>query len=62
MNGLVLCLFVQKFSVEEVEVHKALLADNPHDQLYIAYHLILDNQSVHDKGKVVILFLNAQSL
>ncbi|CAG5117787.1 unnamed protein product [Candidula unifasciata] len=39
----------EKFNVEEVEVHRALLADNPHDQLYIAYHLILDNQLMHEK-------------
>ncbi|XP_005096925.1 5'-AMP-activated protein kinase catalytic subunit alpha-2 [Aplysia californica] len=39
-----------KFSVEETEVHRALLTDNPHDQLYIAYHLILDNQLMLDKA------------
>ena len=40
----------QKFSVEETEVHRALLDDNPHDQLYIAYHLILDNKLMIDSG------------
>jgi len=38
-----------KFCVEVEEVHRALLNDNPHDQLYIAYHLILDNQLMLDQ-------------
>ncbi|XP_055885586.1 5'-AMP-activated protein kinase catalytic subunit alpha-2-like isoform X2 [Biomphalaria glabrata] len=39
----------EKFNVDETEVHRALLNDNPHDQLYIAYHLILDNQLMHER-------------
>ncbi|GFR78677.1 non-specific serine/threonine protein kinase, partial [Elysia marginata] len=41
----------EKFNVDEREVHKALLADNPHDQLYIAYHLIMDNMIMHEEMK-----------
>ncbi|PVD22913.1 hypothetical protein C0Q70_16173 [Pomacea canaliculata] len=34
----------EKFKVEEREVHMALLSGDPHDQLNIAYHLIIDNK------------------
>lgn len=33
-----------KFGVKEVEVHNALLSGDRHDQLAIAYHLIIDNK------------------
>ncbi|KAK3090223.1 hypothetical protein FSP39_010184 [Pinctada imbricata] len=33
-----------KFGASEYDVQSALLSDDPHDQLSIAYHLILDNK------------------
>lgn len=44
---LTLCL--QKFSVTDKEVHNALLSGNAHDQLAIAYHLIVDNKRIEDE-------------
>ncbi|KAJ8305967.1 hypothetical protein KUTeg_016512 [Tegillarca granosa] len=38
-----------KFGVEEYEVHRAMLGGDPHDQLNIAYHLILDNKRIMDE-------------
>lgn len=38
----------QKFGVGEVEVHNALLSGDRHDQLAIAYHLIIDNKRFAD--------------
>ncbi|KAI5712645.1 hypothetical protein M8J76_004432 [Diaphorina citri] len=38
----------EKFSVKESEVHNALLDGDPHDQLCIAYHLIIDNKRLAD--------------
>lgn len=35
---------MQKFGVKEMEVHNALLSGDRHDQLAIAYHLIIDNK------------------
>ncbi|XP_030381561.1 5'-AMP-activated protein kinase catalytic subunit alpha-2 [Scaptodrosophila lebanonensis] len=37
-----------KFGVKEAEVHNALLSGDPHDQLAIAYHLIIDNKRFAD--------------
>ncbi|RWS08738.1 serine/threonine protein kinase-like protein [Dinothrombium tinctorium] len=36
----------EKFGVSEKEVHSALLSGNPHDQLAIAYNLIVDNKRI----------------
>ena len=35
-----------KFGVEEQEIHTALLSDDPHNQLVIAYNLIIDNKRI----------------
>lgn len=43
-------LFVQKFAVKESEVHNALLSGDPHDQLGIAYHLVIDNKRIADEA------------
>ncbi|XP_047033277.1 5'-AMP-activated protein kinase catalytic subunit alpha-2 isoform X2 [Helicoverpa zea] len=40
----------EKFGVKEHEVHNALLSGNPHDQLAIAYHLIIDNKRIADEA------------
>lgn len=37
-----------KFGVKEFEVHNALLSGDRHDQLAIAYHLIIDNKRFAD--------------
>ncbi|XP_016998598.2 5'-AMP-activated protein kinase catalytic subunit alpha-2 [Drosophila takahashii] len=37
-----------KFGVKETEVHNSLLSGDPHDQLAIAYHLIIDNKRFAD--------------
>lgn len=39
-----------KFGVKEFEVHNALLSGDPHDQLAIAYHLIIDNKRFADEA------------
>jgi len=40
----------EKFNVKEEEVHNALLCGDPHDQLGIAYHLIIDNKRIADEA------------
>ncbi|VVC25113.1 Protein kinase, ATP binding site,Protein kinase domain,Serine/threonine-protein kinase, active site,AMPK [Cinara cedri] len=40
----------EKFSVKDSEVHNALLSGDPHDQLGIAYHLIIDNKRIADEA------------
>ncbi|KPL96809.1 5'-AMP-activated protein kinase catalytic subunit alpha-2-like protein [Sarcoptes scabiei] len=40
----------EKFGVTDKEVHNALLSGNPHDQLAIAYHLIVDNKGIEDEA------------
>jgi len=40
---------IKKFAVSDKEVHNALLSGNPHDQLAIAYHLIVDNKRIEDE-------------
>lgn len=40
----------EKFAVQESEVHTALLSGDPHDQLAIAYHLIIDNKRIADEA------------
>ena len=42
--------FTKKFGVREQEVHSALLSGDPHDQLAIAYHLIVDNKRIADEA------------
>ncbi|KAJ8977649.1 hypothetical protein NQ317_003627 [Molorchus minor] len=39
-----------KFGVQDSEVHNALLSGDPHDQLAIAYHLIIDNKRIADEA------------
>ncbi|XP_063388534.1 5'-AMP-activated protein kinase catalytic subunit alpha-2 [Cydia fagiglandana] len=39
-----------KFGVKEHEVHNALLSGDPHDQLAIAYHLVIDNKRIADEA------------
>lgn len=43
-------LSTQKFGVREQEVHSALLSGDPHDQLAIAYHLVVDNKRIADEA------------
>ncbi|KAI1289936.1 5'-AMP-activated protein kinase catalytic subunit alpha-2 [Halotydeus destructor] len=38
-----------KFTVQDKEVHGALLSGDPHDQLAIAYNLIVDNKRIEDE-------------
>lgn len=40
----------EKFNVRELEVHSALLSGDIHDQLAIAYHLIIDNKRIADEA------------
>lgn len=44
----------EKFGVKEMEVHNALLSGDPHDQLAIAYHLIIDNRRMDEAAKAEI--------
>lgn len=39
-----------KFGVTEQDVHDAIMAGDPHDQLNIAYHLIMDNKRIEDEA------------
>lgn len=43
-----------KFGVKDSEVHNALLSGDVHDQLAIAYHLIIDNQRMDEAAKAEI--------
>ncbi len=46
------CTFVlQKCRVSDSEVHQALLAGDPQDQLVIAYNLVIDNKRIADESK-----------
>nr|ARR97160.1 5'-AMP-activated protein kinase catalytic subunit alpha 2 [Haliotis discus discus]QOS02267.1 protein kinase AMP-activated catalytic subunit alpha 2 [Haliotis discus hannai] len=38
-----------KFNVDELDVQRAILSGDPHDQLAIAYNLIIDNQRFADE-------------
>lgn len=49
INTAALLEVCEKFGVCEREVHSALLSGDPHDQLAIAYHLILDNKRIEDE-------------
>lgn len=44
------CEVCDKFGVKESEVHNALLSGDRHDQLAIAYHLIIDNKRFADEA------------
>jgi 5'-AMP-activated protein kinase catalytic alpha subunit len=44
----------EKFGVKEIEVHNALLSGDVHDQLAIAYHLIIDNRRMDEAAKAEI--------
>lgn len=39
-----------KFGVSEQDVHDAIIAGDPHDQLNIAYYLIMDNKRIEDEA------------
>ncbi|XP_074601312.1 AMP-activated protein kinase alpha subunit [Brevipalpus obovatus] len=39
----------EKFGVSDKEVHSALLSKDPHDQLAIAYNLIIDNKRIESE-------------
>lgn len=39
-----------KFGVSEQDVHDAIMTGDPHDQLNIAYHLIMDNKRIEDEA------------
>lgn len=39
-----------KFGVSEQDVHDAVLQGDPHDQLNIAYHLIIDNKRIEEEA------------
>ncbi|CAF1209969.1 unnamed protein product [Rotaria sordida] len=43
----------EKFGVTETEVQDALLLNDPHDQLVIAYHLIIDNKRIWNEARKV---------
>lgn len=43
-----------KFGVSDGEVHNALLSGDVHDQLAIAYHLIIDNRRMDEAAKAEI--------
>ncbi|EDW86186.1 uncharacterized protein Dwil_GK16296, isoform B [Drosophila willistoni] len=47
-----------KFGVKESEVHNSLLSGDPHDQLAIAYHLIIDNKRFADDAANQITEIN----
>ncbi|XP_013777026.2 5'-AMP-activated protein kinase catalytic subunit alpha-2-like [Limulus polyphemus] len=47
----------EKFGVQEKEVHSALLSGDPHDQLAIAYHLIIDNKQYESKCDIKDFYL-----
>lgn len=49
---------LQKFKVEEREVHMALLSGDPHDQLNIAYHLIIDNKRLANESEYLCMKLS----
>ncbi|CAF1341967.1 unnamed protein product [Adineta steineri] len=43
----------EKFNVTESEVQDALMINDPHDQLGIAYHLIIDNKRIWNEARKV---------
>jgi len=40
-----------KFNVNEQDVNDAVMKGDPHDQLYIAYHLIIDNKRIEEEAR-----------
>jgi 5'-AMP-activated protein kinase, catalytic alpha subunit len=50
-----------KFGVKDSEVHNALLSGDPHDQLAIAYHLIIDNKRIEEAKADIKDFYAANS-
>ncbi|CAF1050693.1 unnamed protein product [Rotaria sordida] len=53
----------EKFGVNEAEVQEALLINDRHDQLVIAYHLIIDNKRIWNEARKVEIadFFSASS-
>ncbi|CAF2978994.1 unnamed protein product [Rotaria socialis] len=53
----------EKFGVTDAEVQEALLLNDPHDQLVIAYHLIIDNKRIWNEARKVEIadFFSASS-
>ena len=47
-------VFKKKFGVSETEVQDALLINDRHDQLVIAYHLIIDNKRIWNEGFLLL--------
>ena len=45
----------QRFAVTANDVIAAINNEDPHDQLKIAYHLILDNRNIVETGKQCLL-------
>jgi len=50
IDGEAIKIVCEKFEVTEKEVQSALLGGDPHDQLKIAYHLIIDNKRIADES------------
>ncbi|XP_056017235.1 5'-AMP-activated protein kinase catalytic subunit alpha-2-like isoform X4 [Ostrea edulis] len=50
----------EKFGVTEYEVQRALLSNDPHDQLNIAYHLIVDNRRLAGEGDLGVTDVELQ--
>lgn len=41
----------QRYKVTEEEVTAALLGDDPHDKLSVAYNLVVDNKRIADESE-----------
>ncbi|XP_078319690.1 5'-AMP-activated protein kinase catalytic subunit alpha-2-like isoform X9 [Crassostrea virginica] len=50
----------EKFGVTEYEVQRALLSNDPHDQLNIAYHLIVDNRRLAGEEPTTSTFTDVE--
>lgn len=50
----------EKFGVEESDVRLELLTGDPHNQLVVAYDLILDNRRINAEARIVHGFVNPQ--
>ncbi|XP_052685498.1 5'-AMP-activated protein kinase catalytic subunit alpha-2-like isoform X13 [Crassostrea angulata] len=50
----------EKFGVTEYEVQRALLSNDPHDQLNIAYHLIVDNRRLAGEEPTISTFTDVE--
>ncbi len=52
----------QKFRVEESAIHSALLSDDPHNTLVIAYNLVIDNRRIESaKEKEDLMEFNSSA-